>query len=158
MARVAAYTSPMYWNRQARSYAMLARLRPGVSPEAAGAEMRALSGELARRYPDSNRDIEARVVALREVEAGHLRPYVLMLTAGVGLLLLIAIVNVANLMLARAAAREREMSIRASLGAEWRHMVRQLLSEALALSMVGSVGLWAGLFRAAVTAEVTTGE
>lgn len=78
-------------------------------------------------------------MALRESEAGHLRPYVLMLTAGVGLLLLIAIVNVANLMLARTAAREREMTIRASIGAEWSHLVKQLLTESLVLSLVGGL-------------------
>ncbi len=139
MARVAAYNNPAYWNREARAYSMLARLKPGISLDDAASELRALSGELSRRFPDSNRDIEARVVSLRESEAGHLRPYVLMLTAAVLLLLLIACVNVANLMLARAAARQRETVIRAAIGASWRHIVAQLLSQSLTLSLLGGL-------------------
>jgi putative ABC transport system permease protein len=137
MARLAAYNDPRYWARDARSYSMLARMKTGVGTEAAESEVRAVSNELARRFPDSNRDIEARLIPLREAEAGHLRPYVLLLTGAVSLLLLIACVNVANLMLARGAARERELTIRAAIGAEWRHIAKQLLGESLVLSLAG---------------------
>jgi predicted permease len=139
MARVAAYNSPAFASRDSRAYKVLARLKEGQTQTAASEEMRGLSAELARRFPDTNRDIEARLIALRDIEAGHLRPYVWMLTAAVILLLLIACVNVANLMLARAAARERELTIRAAIGASWGHLVKELLTEALSLSLLGGL-------------------
>lgn len=151
MARLAAYTSTAYSSRDARAYRMLARLKPGASFTAGAAEVQAVSTQLASRFPNTNRDIEARLVSLREAESGQLRPYVFMLTAAVLLLLLIACVNVANLMLARAAAREREISIRAAIGASWGHIVRQLLSESITLSLIGGI-LGCLLAQAALTA------
>jgi predicted permease len=119
---------------------VLARLRPGATVASATAEMRALARDLARQYPESNRDWSVSVASFDDWIVGpELRTRVLALLGAVGLLLLMACVNVANLMLARASARQRDITLRAALGAGRGRVVRQLLTESLVLAASGAV-------------------
>ncbi len=125
------------------------RLADGVTPRQAQADLRRLHGILLPlfpwRMPDSWAS-EATVMPLLEAETGSMRPRLLLLFGAVGLILLIACANVANLMLARAAAREHEIAIRGALGASGRRLIRQLLSESVVLGVTaGAVGLVAAL-------------
>ncbi len=123
------------------------RLKPGVTPLQAQADLRRLQPALLPLFPWRMPDIWARnmsVVPLLQSEVGSMRPRLLLLFAAVGLILLIACANVANLMLARAAGREREIAIRGALGATTKRLVRQLLTESLLLGvMAGAAGLMA---------------
>jgi putative ABC transport system permease protein len=120
------------------SYA-IARLRDGVTRENASMEMRGLFAELAKEAPQLNTGMSAQLLPLQEQMVGDLRPAALALVGAVVLVLLIACVNVANLLLARSAAREREVGIRAALGAGRARLVRQMLSESLLLAVAGGV-------------------
>jgi putative ABC transport system permease protein len=125
----------------------LARLKPRVSLEQARAQMETIAGRLAEQYPEANRNIGIATVPLREQLAGSSRTPLLLLLGAAGLVLLIACVNVANMLLARSFTREREMAIRASLGASGSHLLRQLLVESFVLATVGGtagtlVGVW----------------
>jgi putative ABC transport system permease protein len=118
---------------------VVGRLRPGATVESATAEMRALARDLARLYPDSNKDWGVTLASFRDwIVSPELRTRVLVLLAAVGLLLLMACVNVANLMLARAIARQRDVTLRAALGAGRGRVVRQLLTESLVLAVLGA--------------------
>jgi predicted permease len=123
--------------RSVRGQELYARLRPGVTVDQAGAEMTALAAELAERYPDSNREWNLRTMTLREEFIPEdVRLVILLMMGGATLVLVIACANVANLLLARATVRRREIAIRASLGAGKGRIVRQLLTESALLGMV----------------------
>lgn len=121
------------------------RLRPGVRLEQAQADLTALSERLGRENPPSNEDWRARIIPLQTEIVGAYGPALAVLMGAVGLLLLLACANVANLLLARASAREREVAIRSALGAGRGRLVRQLFTESLAL---GACGAALGLFLA----------
>ena len=115
----------------------VARLKDGVSIETARAEMDAIAARLQAQYPDSNRDQGAVVLRLSEAIVGDLRPVLLVLLGGAGLLLLIAFVNVTNLLLVRSEGRKRELAVRSALGASGGRLLRQFVTEGLLLAVVG---------------------
>ena len=121
------------------------RLKPEVTPDQALRELKAISGQLAAEYPETNKDWGASTANLSEWLIGsELRTRVIALLVAVGLLLLMACVNVANLLLARSSSRAREISVRAAIGAGRGRIMRQLLTESLVLSLLGA-GLGVGL-------------
>ncbi len=128
--------------RSGSSLRIFARLKPGVTVTQAQAKMSAISARLAQQYPDTNSDDGAIVEVLSDKTVANVRPTIVVLAGAAGLLMLIACVNVANLLLARAAMRQREVAVRRALGAGRGDIVRQLLSEGVVLSAAaGLVGL-----------------
>jgi putative ABC transport system permease protein len=127
------------------SFGVIARLKPHVSLRQASSRLESIGQRLEREYPKTSKGFGLKVVGLQQDLAGNLRPALLVLFGAVTLVLLIACVNVANLLLSRAATRKREMAIRLALGAgRWR-IVRQSLAECIKLSLAGGV---AGLLLA----------
>jgi putative ABC transport system permease protein len=124
---------------------VLARMKPGVPLERAAADMKALSARITQQYPVTNTGVEAKVVGLQARLTEQVRPALWMLFATVGFLMLIASVNVANLLLAKAVSRQREIAIRMAVGSgRWR-VIRQLITESVLLFLIGGgAGLLVG--------------
>ena len=132
-----------YPSRTAHNWRVIARLRDGVTPPQAAADLSTIAARIHEQFGAEEHLIaSAAVVPLRETLTGAVRPVLLLLLGAVAFLLLIACANVANLMLAQGAARQRELAVRAALGAERGRLIRQFLTEALLLSAVsGALGV-----------------
>ncbi|HKY26475.1 MAG TPA: ABC transporter permease, partial [Pyrinomonadaceae bacterium] len=123
--------------RHAKNRRVYARVKEGVSLDAVQSEMTAIASRLAQAYPAENGGWTIKVNSLQREEVGDLRPSILLFLGAVGMVLLIACINVSNLFLARAMARRKEFAIRVALGAARFQLVRQLLIESVLLSLVG---------------------
>jgi putative ABC transport system permease protein len=143
------------WTQRGGHYLQgIGRLKPGVAAEAAQADLNTIAAAAEKQFPASNTGWDTTIQDLQEAAVGRIRPAMLTLSAAVGFVLLIACVNIANLLLSRSSARRREIGVRASLGAgRWR-LIRQLLTESIVLAGFGAI-LGLGLAYAGIRLLVT---
>jgi predicted permease len=125
-------------NRWGNTMAIVGRLKPGVPISSAQAEMTILAGQISRAHPERN-DFEGKLTPLAEHVSGRIRPALLVLACAVGVVMLIVCANLSNLLLARTAARQKEIAIRTALGAGRGRLIRQMLTEGVTLSCCGAV-------------------
>lgn len=137
-APIRVWRNPALHNRMAAlGLHGIGRMKPGVTLAQAKADLQNVAANLASAYPDANRGTTANVLPMKQSMVGRVRPFLLMLLGAVGFVLLIACVNVANLLLARSTGRAREFAIRAALGAGRGRVIRQLLTESTLLAAAG---------------------
>ncbi len=125
-------------NRWGNTMAIIGRLKPGVAIGSAQAEMKILADQITRAHPERN-DFEGKLTPLAEHVSGRIRPALLVLVCAVGVVMLIVCANLSNLLLARTATRQKEIAIRTALGAGRGRLIRQMLTEGIALSCCGAV-------------------
>jgi predicted permease len=129
--------------RNVHWFGAIGRLKAGVAPEQAEADIKTIASQLEQSYPTTNKGWSATVVSSIDQSVGTIRPALMILLAGIGFVLIMASVNVANLLLARSIAREKEIATRAALGAGRSRIARQLLTESVMFAAMGGL---AGLF------------
>jgi len=142
-ARYAGYGKETWWQpRDARWHEVIARLAPGATLSRARSEMASIAARFAQQAPDTNKQIGVELKTLREAETGALQPYLLLLSVAVALVLLIACLNVLNILLARALMSGRELGVRRALGAgRWSLLRLQLVDSLVLATLGGAVGL-----------------
>lgn len=139
---LSAATMPCYTVRGCNTYSVIARLKPGITLAAARAQMNTIAARLSKQYPDSDYHQTVKMQPLEEAMVGGIQPELLVFLAAVGFVFLLALANVASLLLTRTAARQREIALRVALGAgRWR-LIGQFLSESLLIAAGGAIVGW----------------
>lgn len=152
------WTPAQQSNRKRHIFRVIGRIKQGVTTERAQGEMTTLAAGLEQENPDSNAGVGVKLVSVDEQLVGAVRPALLILVGAVGLVLLIACVNVANLLLARASGREREIAVRTALGATRSLIIRQMLTESMLVALAGgAIGLLLGIWGVKVLVSLSPG-